>query len=332
MKEKVLFPAAHFTGNIIDLHCDTILYCYSDKKLLRSFDGHINARKLREGGCLAQCFALFIPTHDCADEYFGSRPDPWELYQALLKCYRENIADCADLLRPALSPDDLQKNREAGLMSSILTIEDCVEIDGRLDRFDAVWRDGVRMMALTWNYENCIGFPNSADQREHTTKGLKEFGFQAVEKMNDLGIIIDVSHLSEAGFYDVARTSRKPFAASHSCCRALADHPRNLTDDQLRVIGDTGSIVGVNFYDVFLGSCDGLSTVYDIVRHMIHIRDKAGIEAIALGSDMDGIESELEFRDYAGFPMLIDALQKEFTDDEIDRICSGNFLRVFAAQ
>ena len=224
------------------------------------------------------------------------------------------------------------ENARSGFLSSILTIEDGVELDGKLDRLDTVYADGVRMMALTWNYENCIGYPNSPDPFEHTRRGLKPFGFEALEKMNELGIIIDVSHLSEAGFFDVASHSKKPFIASHSCCRALKDHSRNLTDTQLRTLADAGGVVGVNFYDVFLGDRGGMTAIEDIVRHLLYLRDRAGIESLAFGSDFDGIESTLEFRDYSGFPQILRALEAYFTDDEIDRICHGNFLRVFAAQ
>ena len=317
---------------IIDLHCDTILNCYLNGENLHTYSGHINLDKLKKGGCLAQCFALFIPTHDAALECFEQEKDPWELYQELLSVYQENIKLCSDVIRPAFSADDILSNRDAGYLSSILTVEDCVEIEGQIERFDQVFRDGVRMMALTWNYENCIGFPNSADDVLHTTKGLKPFGFDAVEKMNDLGIIIDVSHLSEAGFYDVAAHSKKPFAASHSCCRTLQNHPRNLTDRQLKTLADKGGIVGVNFYDQFLGDLGGHTTIESIVRHVLYMREKAGIESICLGSDFDGIESSLEFKDYSGFPAIIAALEKYLSDDEIDQICYGNFLRFFSEQ
>ena len=150
--------------------------------------------------------------------------------------------------------------------------------------------------------------------------------------MNELGIIIDVSHLSEAGFYDVAAHSKKPFIASHSCCRALKDHSRNLTDRQLRTLAEAGGVVGVNFYDEFLGDRGGTTAVEDIVRHLLYLRDRAGIESLAFGSDFDGIVSTLEFRDYAGFPQILRALEAHFTDDEIDKITHENFLRVFAAQ
>ena len=328
--EKTEVPGSR-TG-IVDLHCDTILFCYTGNVPLPEYKGHINPDKLKAGNCLAQCFALFIPTYDAADQYLKKTLDPWSLYQELLQCYHTNMSVCSDLIRPALSASEVLQNGRQGLLSSILTVEDCVEIDGKIERFDTVYADGVRMMTLTWNYENCIGFPNSPNQEAHTKKGLKPFGFEAVEKMNELGIIIDVSHLSEAGFYDVAKHSKKPFAASHSCCRALADHPRNLTDDQLRVIADHGGVVGINFYDQFLGGATGFTALDDIIRHMLHIRRVAGVDCIAFGSDFDGIESELEFKDYSGLPRIVAAMEKQFSADEIEKICNRNFLRVFAEQ
>ena len=318
--------------NIIDLHCDTVLCCYTGKETLRSFHGHISLEKLKAGGCLAQCFALFIPTHDTAVKYLGQEEDPWMVYQQLLQTYRDIISDSGEMIRPALSADQVVENRQRGLMSSILTIEDAVELDGKLERLDTVYGDGVRMIALTWNYENCVGFPNSSDLNEHLHHGLKPFGFALVERMNELGIIIDVSHLSEAGFYDVASHSKKPFIASHSCCRALKNHPRNLTDAQLRAVADAGGVIGVNFYDEFLGDLSGYTATEEILRHLLHMRNQAGIESLAFGSDFDGIESRLEFRDYSGFPMILGAMEQYFTDDEIDKITHKNFLRVFADQ
>lgn len=317
---------------IIDLHCDTMLSCLVREESFRSRHGHISAEKLISGGCLAQCFALFIPTYDAAEEYGFEKTDPWQIYKALLLCYRRNMEKCADVIRPAFSPSDLAENSGKGMMSSILTVEDGVEIDGKIERLDEMYYDGVRMLTLTWNYENCIGYPNSADENLHISRGLKEFGFETVRRMNELGMIIDVSHLSEAGFYDVARSSAKPFVASHSCCRALKDHSRNLTDAQLKTVGECGGIVGINFYDVFLGDNHGFTSVDAVIAHMRHIKNRAGIESLAWGSDFDGIESTLEFCDYSGFPALLSALEKEFTPDEIDRINSKNFLRVFSEQ
>lgn len=314
------------------MHCDTILECYLQNKSLKNLSGHINADKLRKGETLAQCFALFMASHAAAESRGIGAIPPWEIYKNLLACYKENIAACSDSIRCALCPEDILINAQEGFISSILTVEDCIGVEGRPERIQEMYSDGVRMAALTWNYENCIGFPNSADEEAHTKKGLKPFGFEAVELMNELGIIVDVSHLSEKGFYDVAEHSTKPFAASHSCARALCSHQRNLTDAQLRKIGETGSVVGVNFYAKFLKDGGKHTEIADIIAHMKRIVNCAGEESLALGSDFDGINCTLEFEDCAGMPKLLAAMEKEFSDDEIDRICSENFLRVFSEQ
>ena len=160
-------------------------------------------------------------------------------------------------------------------------------------------------------------------------KGLKPFGIDAVAHMNELGVLIDVSHLSDGGFYDVARYSEKPFIASHSCCRALCDHPRCLTDEMLHILGDAGGVCGVNFYSFFLKEGSRDTTIELVVRHMLHIRDTAGIDALCFGSDFDGIGGcTLEFRDYSGFPRILNAMERHFSGGEIEKICRGNALRI----
>ncbi len=318
--------------NIFDLHCDTILGCYMGKKDLRTYEGHINLEKLKAGGSLAQCFALCVPNGDFVKRMLGEDMEPWDMYRKLVDYYRGILADSSDVMRPAYSPADIEENCKNGFISAILTIEDAVEIDGKIERVDQVYEDGVRMISLTWNFENTLAYPNSRDHEEHTKRGLKPFGFEAISRMNDLGIVIDVSHLSEGGFYDVASHSRKPFAASHSCARALKDHPRNLTDDQLKTIGDTGSVVGVNFYDAFLNDREGYTTVDDVVRHVLYMVDHAGIDSIALGSDFDGIESTLEFKDFSGMPQILHELEKHFSAEDIEKISYKNAMRVFSSQ
>ncbi len=314
--------------DIIDLHCDTMMACYFRKKPLKDFEGHINIEKLKEGGCMAQALALFLPTdgHKTRDGR-----DPWDLYKDMLSCWNENVDANSDVMRRAYSADDIRKNAREGYMSALLTVEDGIGIDGKMERLDEMYKDGVRMLTLTWNWENSIGFPNSADPELHK-KGLKAFGIDAVRRMNEIGMIVDVSHLSEGGFWDVVKESSKPFAASHSCARALRDHQRNLTDEQLKALADKGGVVGINFCPDFLSEDKEHSYAKDVVRHMVHFRDVAGVDSMAWGSDFDGIGGVLDFKDYTGIPMIIDLLSKEFSDDEIDKINHGNFLRVFGAQ
>lgn len=314
-------------SGIIDLHCDTILNCWMDKESLRSREGHIDLERLKRGGAAAQCFAIFLATGAGAQRRDITQ-EPYELLHLVYEYYLGQLAANSDLISPALCPADIEKNQREGKLSAILTVEDCVFLDGKIERVDEMEEMGVRMACLLWNYENSLGYPNN-DESERHLLGLKPFGIEAVERMNEKGIIVDVSHLSEGGFYDVAKHSRKPFAASHSCARALCGHRRNLTDGQLKTIGDTGSVAGVNFYSRFLTEGSDYTSNERIVEHAVYIANKAGIEALALGSDFDGIDCELEMKDYAGYPRLIGALQKHFTDDQIDLICEKNFMRVF---
>ena len=309
---------------IIDLHCDTMMACYFSKAHLDNHDGHINTEKLLRGGCLSQAFALFLPTDG---KKTRDRREPWDLYKDMLECWNEEIDANSKYIRRAYTADDIDDNDKNGYMSALLTVEDGIGIDGKASRVQEMYKDGVRMLALTWNFENCIGFPNSADPELHR-RGLKPFGKETVEQMNELGMIIDVSHLSEGGFYDVAEISQVPFIASHSCARALRDHPRNLTDDQLKTLADHGGVVGMNFCSDFLSEDSEHTHAEDIVKHMVHIRNVAGIESMAWGSDFDGIEPNLDFKDYAGFPTLLDLMSKEFTASEMDKINHENFMRV----
>ena len=310
----------------VDLHCDSILEIYTKKKDLADLAGHINLEKLQRGGVLMQCFAAFIATYDCAERN-GIHVGAYELFCAMADIFDRQMALYPDVLAPARSYADVVKNRAEGKISALFTVEDAVPLEGKIERVDEMYARGVRMAALLWNYENSLGFPNSPDAREHA-KPLKPFGREAVERMNELGIIVDVSHLSEGGFWDVADISRKPFIASHSCARALCDHSRNLTDAQLRAVAEHGGIVGVNFNSGFLNGREDYTPNADIVRHMDYIRQKAGIESVALGSDFDGIDCALELRDCAGLPSLAGAMESVFTDDEIELISSKNALRV----
>lgn len=312
---------------IIDMHCDTMMRCYRGEHLAE-MQGHMDLERMRRGGMLAQCFALFISTEPDGSRARGSSLSPYELYQGMLEAYNREMALNSGVIRPALRADDVVRNDREGFISSILTIEDGVEIGSDLDRVDELFDAGVRMLALTWNFPNSIGYPNSPDGEKHAL-GITPFGESVLERMNALGMIIDVSHLSEGGFWDVCRLSEKPFAASHSCCRALCSHQRNLTDSQLRALADKGGIVGVNFYSRFLRDGADQTDISDIVRHLRHMRNVCGTDTIGWGSDFDGIDCSLSFDDCAGFPLILQEMERYFTPDEMEKINSGNFLRVF---
>lgn len=316
----------------IDLHCDTIMRFYRGEHLDGLERSHVNLEKLRRGECLAQCFAIFVPTGECA-AHDGITDTPVEYFDKAYTAYLREMELNREYIRPAFCTADILQNDAQGYMSSILTVEDGVTLNGDLSNLDEYYQKGVRMVALTWNYENSLCYPQNRDPALHR-RGLKPFGIECVHRMNELGIAVDVSHLSEGGFWDVAKHSQKPFIASHSCCRAYRDISRNLTDEQIRAIGESGGVIGINFANDFLRDVvdrktDRFTSISDVVKHLRHMSDVAGIGALALGSDYDGIRSDLEWVDCGGAQQLVEAIVKEFGFTDAQKICSENALRAF---
>ena len=312
---------------IVDMHCDTLLVLRMTGKNLDNIGGHINVEKLRLGGSLLQCFAIYTPTGPEAKIYRISE-SPWDFFNFVADNYEKQLELCAEHIAPMRSVAQFRENMQQGKISSMLTLEDAVCLEGDMERLDKLFQRGVRMVSLTWNHENSLAYPNSSVPEAHA-KGLKAFGFEVVERMNELGMIVDVSHLSEGGFYDVAGHSRKPFVASHSCARALCEHSRNLTDHQLRTLADCGGVCGINFYSAFLSPESEYTKNEEILRHMEYVANKAGIETVALGSDFDGITCGLEMKDYSGMARLAELVADRFGGDAADKILSRNALRVF---
>lgn len=320
---------------IADLHCDTIMRFAQGDHLKGMENSHISLEKLKAGQWMVQCFAIFVPWNpEGKPMRVPGReiPPPAEYFEIAYKAYLREMELNSDEILPAYTVEDVESNYKNGKMSSILTVEDGVTLDGKIGNVDDYFKRGVRMVALTWNHENSLGYPQSQDPKEHM-RGLKPFGIEAVRRMNELGIAVDTSHLSEGGFWDVAKYSTKPFIASHSCARALCDVGRDLTDEQLKALGNKGGVVGVNYLAGFLHPVktkeDDYTTVEEVVKHLRHMANVAGIESVAFGSDYDGMGSKLEWGDASGQQMLVKGLEKSFTPDEIEKICYKNVLRVF---
>lgn len=314
---------------IIDLHCDNLMwYLISEKHSLQDDLRQISERKLKEGGALAQCFALFIP-REKGDSKEEQIEDCYRRYDKLYHYYMKSLEMNHTWLKSALSVKEIEENQQAGMISAVLTVEDGTFLGKQVERIDEAYQRGVRMFGLTWNTENEIGYPNSVDDRLHK-KGLKPFGYEAVTRMNELGMIVDVSHLNEGGFWDVAHCSQKPFIASHSCVRSLCNHQRNLTDDQIRAVGDAGGVIGMNLMPMFVREQADYVTIEEILCHIRHIADKGGIDAVSLGSDFDGMgDARPEVEHYGRYPGMTAALEKYFSSGEIEKICYRNALRVF---
>lgn len=316
----------------IDMHCDTLLEAYvAGAKDLFELPGMVDFLKLRQGGALAQFFAVFMPPTRIREFHPELAEFTDESYfQTCVKTLQESISAHSDIIALAKNADDILRNQAQGKMSAVLTVEDGRMIQNDLKRIDMLYENGVRVIGLTWNGANCLGYPNSSNPEE-MARGLTPFGREAVEYMQEMGVLVDVSHLSDGGFYDVASICKKPFIATHSNCRALSPHQRNLTDEMIRVVANAGGVIGINFCPQFLQPdiTSNRSTVERIVAMARHLKKVGGIDVVAFGSDLDGISGEIEVDSAAKMPMLIEALTAAgFTDEELEKISSGNVLRV----
>ncbi|MBZ2174436.1 dipeptidase [Schnuerera sp. xch1] len=304
----------------IDMHCDTILRLMDNKDGLDLYENNlsIDIKKLKKGNSLAQFFAMWIDLKNAKN--------PMETCLKMTDKFYIEIEKNCNHISLATNYKDIMKNNKEGKLSAVLTIEEGGAIKGKLYNLRNFYRLGVRAMTLTWNEINEIGFPNKNEK--YRDKGLTEFGQEVIHEMNRLGMIIDVSHLSDKGFYDVSRLSSKPFIASHSNSRAMKSHFRNLTDDMIKILSENGGVMGICFERDFLGDSKN-TRIEDIVRHIKHIRDIGGIDVIALGSDYDGSHPNCEIDNIGEIEKLVYALKDaKFTEYEIEKVFYKNALRV----
>lgn len=311
----------------LDLHCDTLELGFLKKKedIFDLPEGMLDINRMKAAGMYGQFFAVFFPPQE--REWM---PEDEVYYQALKKLFYTSLDRHKDCISYAGSGKEAEKNFKEGKMSAFLTIEDGRHVEGKLANLERFYQDGVRLISLTWNYENCFGFPNSREQRI-MEKGLTPFGKEAILYMNDLGMLIDVSHLSDGGFYDVIHLSKKPIVASHSNARALSPHPRNLTDDMIRKIAEVGGVAGVNFYGAFLqpDAKSEKSTIEALAAHIMYMNNLGGEDFIALGTDFDGISGEMEINSPLYMEKLFTELKRKgMSERKIEKLAYKNVVRV----
>ncbi len=328
-----------------DMHCDTLLGVSSEGNHW-VYDGSLmqSLRQQYEGNQMLQFYAIFfrrnpgraLPADVVKEKGLPSwlsvaEPDDEAFYAKLRDALKEQVKKHSDIAAMAYTYEDVVKNHAAGKVSAMLTIEDGRILNGSMDRLYRLHEDGVRAIALTWNDPNCLGNPNSSDP-EKMNLGLTGFGIDVVRQMQRIGVIVDVSHLSDGGFMDVYQNTEKPFIASHSDCRAIASHPRNLTDDMIRKMAERGGIAGVNFGPEFLtpdGAAEKAETVEYLALHILHMMNVGGEDFPAIGTDFDGVGGKMEIRHPKEMQMLFQFLEKKgVTERQIEKIASGNVLRV----
>lgn len=341
--------------SLIDLHCDTASkILHSSLPLsLRENDLCVDIQKMKRADSAVQYFANFIFAlhhemkvqnipEEKGQEWFAGLGTTnygeikvsekawdlaWEEVQEMIaRLQRESCED----LKMITNCSEVEACMKSGKITGLATVEEGGVLNGKLDRVEELYRQGVRLITLTWNFENCLGFPNNR-KAKIMNQGLKPFGIEVVEKMNELGMLVDVSHLSDGGFWDCIKYSKAPIVASHSNARALCPHPRNLTDEMLKALAENGGVTGLNLYPAFLLE-NGFATNADIAKHTVHMINVAGEDVVAIGTDFDGFDGETSegyVRHIGEMDKVWDAFKKAgITERQIDKIQFGNAWRI----
>ena len=284
---------------MIDLHCDTIMQLldHPDSGDLYRNTWKIDIEKLQKAHSKVQDFALFIN--------LGKTNDPYGRYEEMRNLCTTQIHLYGEHIQHVLSYQDVESVYESGKIGALMSIEEGGVLGGDLDKLKQAYQDGVRLITLTWNYPNGLGEPHCGEQH----KKLTPKGIEFVEAMQDLGIIVDCSHLNDAGTEQLGDILDTPFVASHSNAREVTAHTRNLPDNLIKLIANKGGVIGLNFAQSFLGTSP-VSRIEDIVKHGLYLINKGGEDVVALGTDFDGIKPNTEIKDASEMYRLYDAFKE----------------------
>lgn len=309
---------------ICDCHCDTLTELYKKGTSLYDNDQHFDIkRQIELGGGLQFC-AIFVPTPRI--RYYGGLRYTLSLldkYKQELKALQEKGIDVLPVLTKADAADVL--NHKA---ATLLAIEEGGAIDGSLEALRILYELGVRAMTLTWSNRNDIA---DGVNEECSGGGLTTFGRQVVAEMNRLGMLVDVSHIATAGFWDVIETSTKPIIATHSNAKTLCSHPRNLNDDQIKAINANDGLIGITFAGQFLEEDYNNACIDSVYRHIDYMLNLLGNDDhVGFGSDFDGISHPpYNIHGVQDYKPLIEYLQsKNYSDSTIEKITHKNVLNL----
>ena len=290
---------------VFDLHCDTADYLSgleTGKAMsLSANDCHIDLNRAGELPAYAQCFACFTTS---------GKVNSADIFEKKLTAIMREVAINADRISQAFSGEDIERNKENGMMSAILSIEGPAGFGYDPELLEDLHKIGFRITTLGWNEDNVL-------TGSHLTgKGLSDQGRAYVQQAQKLGMIVDVSHISDKGFWDIMDCTQAPVIASHSNSRYICGHSRNLTDDMFRAICQTGGVAGINLYASFLGNSPTIDTVCDHVFHFLEL-DPDG-KHIALGGDLDGCDKlPSDFYGIQSYPQLANRLLQRGLDNTI---------------
>jgi len=316
----------HREAVVVDTHCDTLMQFipqgYQPPRRLgeRSEKGHIDLPRMVEGGVTCQTFAMYTGRRAFVPEA------PLAATLMVDKFYSEIEANPA--IVAVTTHDEILKAKKEGKVCGLLAMEGAEPLMGELAALRVYHRLGLRMLSFAWNYRT--PFADGLGAKRSESK-LPELGVQALEEMDRLGILFDVSHLADSVFWHVCDVMKKPFIASHSNSRAVCDHPRNLTDDMIRALADHGGVTGMNFAPAFVAKEGKDADVAKLVDHIDHIVKLVGPDHVGLGSDFDGIGSTpAGLEDVSKMPNVTrELVGRGYNDEDILKILGGNHLRVF---
>lgn len=297
---------------VFDLHCDTALTLVQKGKdsgeTLRKNMGHIDLERAKALPGYCQCFACFSTT----GEGLPSGISATTLFEREMDAVMGQIEENSDWIRLAYSAEDVEENQRIGLMSGILTVEGPAGFGFDPELLEDLYKAGFRISSLGWNEKNVLTGSNV------TGGGLTDLGREYVKEAQRVGIGVDVSHISDAGFWDIIKITEKPIIATHSNSRQVWNHSRNLTDDMFRAICETGGVAGLNLYSVFIGREPDLDTACAHILHFLEL-DNDG-RHIALGGDLDGCDQlPMGFEGVESYPALAQCLLRHGVGETIVR-------------
>lgn len=307
---------------IMDGHCDTLEYIADGKRRLgdKGKGGHLDLPRMVQAGVGSQIFAVYV-----SDSYLPGAGIRRAL--SMVDAMHREVSENADRFGLALCGDDVRRLNGQGKVAGFLSLEGAEALDGSIAALRCFYRLGVRLMGLTWSRRNEVA---DGCYEERTGSGLTRFGEEVVREMDRLGMVVDVSHLSEASFWDLMKVSGRPVIASHSNCRALCDHRRNLTDDQARAIASKSGVICITFVGAFLG--EDRRTLNGVLDHIDHFADLIGPDHVGVGSDFDGMDDESlpqDIRDVTALPSIAAGLTgRGYSSEEVKGIMGANLLRV----
>ncbi|MBD5133003.1 MAG: membrane dipeptidase [Clostridiales bacterium] len=304
--------------SVFDAHCDTIARCYYLNEGLRYNTGQLSLERTVCFARYCQFFALWTEK-EYAEEDGRALEDS---YYVLLNCFKKQMAQNPDKIVQCRTAEEAQRANCQGKAAAFLTVEGAELLGCDPDRLDQAAEDGVVAINLTWNHANVL----SGSSREQPERGLSTIGRRFVEKMEELHILVDVSHLSEAGFWDVVGMARRPIIASHSNAKSVWDHTRNLTDGQITAIIKNQGVIGLNFYQGFVGGSRDL----DMLRaHLDHILALGGAASVALGGDWDGCDTIEALPSIDSLPRLYEHLLRHgYGETVVQDLFYNNLMRV----